>query len=167
MWNRKNDNIFWRDKCTYVISKGPVRQFPGFLVCLVNTVVTFSIYKNAHPSNFKRPVGRGIERESHMLEYISTHAHCTLFSHKKKQWSDTGPSWPSCSQNATQGIVTLILMASTTLPNTEKKTTTNHSKQMIIGLWLWLSWQRDCFWYQKYEVWFLSFAKSYTEHVYC
>jgi len=83
MWNRKNDNIFWRDKCTYVISKGPVRQFPGFLVCLVNTVVTFSIYKNAHPSNFKRPVGRGIERESHMLEYISTHVHCTLFFAEK------------------------------------------------------------------------------------
>jgi hypothetical protein len=70
-------------------------QFPGFLVCLVNTVVTFSIYKNAHPSNFKRPMGRGIDRESHMLEYISTHAHCAFFSHKK-QWSDTGPSWPSC-----------------------------------------------------------------------
>ena len=67
----------------YVISKGPVQQFPGFFVCLVNTVVTFSIYKNAHPSNFKRPMGRGIDRESHMLEYISTHAHCAFFSHKK------------------------------------------------------------------------------------
>jgi len=94
MWNRKNDNIFWRDKCTYVISKGPVWQFPGFLVCLVNTVVTFSIYKNAHPSNFKPPVGRGIERESHMLEYISTHAHCTLFSQRKNSGAIQGHHGP-------------------------------------------------------------------------
>ena len=71
-----------------------MQQFPGFLVCLVNTVVTFSIYKNAHPSNFKRPVGRGIERESHMLEYISTHAHYTFFSQRKNSGAIQGHHGP-------------------------------------------------------------------------